>query len=158
MASHGMHWIFGFTALHLLVACYFGFNFLFGDELPYLRGGAVVGTTSGDAASAGSGMPEEELIETSLRQLLVKMPNYPTKISHSTEESVHQAGISYFNEYLYLDRHCTQTLQARKPMFDKMALFIIDALRIDFVPTVIARGLNEPKIPYMERTLKQHGK
>lgn len=151
-----MHWIFGFTALHLLVACYFGFNFLFGDELPYLRGAAVVGSTSGDGEAAGSGLPEEEMIETSLRQLLVKIPNYPTKISR--EDKIHQAGTSYYDEYMFLDRHCTQTLTARKPMFDKMALFIIDALRIDFVPTVIARGLNEPKIPYMERMLKQHGK
>ena len=64
-----------------------------------------------------------------------------------------------YKNYLRLkqiNEHCNKTLSQTKPQFDKLVLFIIDALRIDFVPTIQNHDAQQ-RMPYLEEKMKNNG-
>ena len=62
-----------------------------------------------------------------------------------------------YGQYLYLENHCNKTLSQASPKFTKFVLIIIDALRVDFVPSIQNADYASPRLPYMEQLVKTHG-
>ena len=58
------------------------------------------------------------------------------------------------SHFMYIEKYCTQTKFS--PRFKKLILFIIDALRSDFVPTL--KNINETaRLPFLEQTMQTNG-
>ena len=62
-----------------------------------------------------------------------------------------------YGEYLLLKQHCNKTLSQASPKFTKLVLIIIDALRIDFLPSIKNSDYSTPRMPYLEQITKIHG-
>ena len=62
-----------------------------------------------------------------------------------------------FEQYLFLSSQCSLTRLKSKPKFTKLVLIIIDALRIDFLPTILGGKNAKQRMPYLERLYQSNG-
>lgn len=96
-------------------------------------------TTVNDAAQAFTSQ------EDWFRSILSNDHIYDHEISH------------LFEQYLYISRTCKLDQLKSKPKFTKLVLIIIDALRVDFLPTILGGKNAKAKMPYLEKLYQTNG-
>ena len=92
---------------------------------------------------------EDELVadESWIKQVLSSGDLISNQVTYSQK----------YGQYLYLEKQCNKTLSKFSPKFTKLVLIIIDALRVDFVPSIHNPDYASPRLPYMEQLVKTHG-
>ena len=76
---------------------------------------------------------------------------------NNTEQEKEEDGESereQYSRFMFLDDYCNRT--STPPRFKKLILFIVDALRVDFVPT-IQNSKSKPRLPFLEQTIRTNG-
>ena len=64
-----------------------------------------------------------------------------------------------YGQFLYLEQYCNDTINSNTSSlkFSKLVFIIIDALRVDFVPTILDPLTNRSRMKFAEQILKTHG-
>lgn len=126
-------WILLLAAIGFTLALCFAYLFLFSEEL-----------------HTNEKSIEDELVadESWIKHVLSTGDHINNQVMYSQK----------YGQYLYLDKHCNKTITDSKPKFTKLVLIIIDALRVDFVPSIMEPDYSTPRLPYLEQLLKTHGK
>lgn len=125
-------WILLLAAIGFTLALCFAYLFLFSEEL-----------------HTNEKSIEDELVadESWIKHVLSTGDHINNQVMYSQK----------YGQYLYLDKHCNKTITDSKPKFTKLVLIIIDALRVDFVPSIMEPDYSTPRLPYLEQLLKTHG-
>ncbi|XP_075677893.1 uncharacterized protein LOC113789903 [Dermatophagoides pteronyssinus] len=141
-------WIFALAIIFIASTAHFGYNFLLSEEL-YLK----------------TGDDEINDDDSWIKQTL-SMPTEPTA-SNNRDNGQNERMFNYdYSIYINLQDYCDQTLATSRPKFNKFVLFIIDALRVDFVKSIIGEEQRkqsphqqsiDPLLPYTEKVMQTNG-
>lgn len=130
-------WIFALAIIFLASTIHFGYNFLLSEEL-------LLNDQQDDPS-----ISDDSWIKKTLSMPLESSQGERMFVNHD------------YSIYLYLQDHCNQTLAKSRPKFNKFVLFIIDALRVDFVRSIVGENQHEqsldPLLPYTEKVMQTNG-
>jgi hypothetical protein len=62
-------------------------------------------------------------------------------------------------KYKQIESHCQKlwSHKSNKPLFNKMVLVVIDALRADFIPSIDYKSVHNKRMPFTESIMRTNG-
>lgn len=133
-------WIFFLTVAFIALTIYFGYFFLFAEEL-HIKDKSV----------------EDEIVSSDSSWIQKVLSKGGHDVSHENAYS-NKLFSQQYGQYLFLDKHCSKIISESKPKFTKLVLFVIDAFRADFVSSISSNKLYSSSLPYMKQMMQSHGK